>query len=708
MEGKSTRSKTKNNIFSGDTPEMRHFSMNAEVIKGTYKEYSPDTLDREETNNLIHEYFNETQFSATETEQLMIECSSSIANGRAMSSELKEQGLLKRVWGGITGKNRQMRDAINDNVNDALYAQQQILLELSKRQASEMAIIASINHEMHTLYIEINEELAKDKLNIRLLCDEVSQRVSSLERDNEKNINRINQLYEYAVHCPDCDVKISSESVICPYCGHLFAGTQKEFKKDSILVYYRNELKKLIEIVRRNRMNKNQVKDKQEEYLARALDLKKYTDELGIGQHARNKVEQICDEFEKQVKNSTVEIAIVGTVKAGKSMLINALLDCSIAPVDANPETSCLTIFRSGKNKKCFFSIKFYTMEEWNELWNELNVLNNISQVDKTENSRFIAKFKELKAEDYIEKWVGQKDYQKTFDSVEEMRDELSEFIGSTSPIHFFVKEADVVTNTISLPGDVCLVDTPGLHDVEIRSKVTEKYLHTADAVLACTKASELSDTRFVKFVQEVLSKHKDVRTVCIVATQMDAGLTETEYESKKSDFIANKMTPLFDSHKNEKSRINYRTLFFGVTAKMYVLSKEYEDNLIVDSKERMNDFMAMMFHFGFGFKEDYSDFLSEIRNKSGIIELRNSVTKSIVGKARIEHTNKLEDNYNELVARINNLSNHEINKIDDIVESLESDEQDYADKLEQYTLARENLVTILEAITMIKARKGK
>ena len=68
-----------------------------------------------------------------------------------------------------------------------------------------------------------------------------------------------------------------------------------------------------------------------------------------------------------------LQIAIVGTIKAGKSTFINALFEENIASTDVTPETASLTKFRySTKNK---LEVKFYNKAEWDELWESVKNL---------------------------------------------------------------------------------------------------------------------------------------------------------------------------------------------------------------------------------------------------------------------------------------------------------------------------------------------
>ena len=58
----------------------------------------------------------------------------------------------------------------------------------------------------------------------------------------------------------------------------------------------------------------------------------------------------------------------MGTVKAGKSSLINALIGTRLASVDPTPETSILVKYRTTSEGN-YLKINFYTEAQWNKLW---------------------------------------------------------------------------------------------------------------------------------------------------------------------------------------------------------------------------------------------------------------------------------------------------------------------------------------------------
>ena len=89
------------------------------------------------------------------------------------------------------------------------------------------------------------------------------------------------------------------------------------------------------------------------------------------------------------------EIAFVGTIKTGKSTLINALLGHNYASMAVTPETAALTKFRS--SPKDYIRVIFYSRKEWRQLW-----ASRTSGADA-----FIREYNELNADSVKDQWVG-------------------------------------------------------------------------------------------------------------------------------------------------------------------------------------------------------------------------------------------------------------------------------------------------------------
>ncbi|MGX2972422.1 dynamin family protein [Helicobacter sp. T3_23-1059] len=192
---------------------------------------------------------------------------------------------------------------------------------------------------------------------------------------------------------------------------------------------------------------------------------------------------KILDGFINEAENflnqsEYLEIAFVGTIKAGKSTLINALLKAEYASTDVTPETATLTKFRYGK--KAEMKITFYTKKEWEELWEDAIKSGKL----------FKDKYDELGAESYKDKFVGKATITEAFDI-----DSLKKYTSSKNAEHFFVKEVEISYPDFPYQKNLMFVDTPGLDDpVPYRSKITRDYINTAKVVLVCNMVNSMDN----------------------------------------------------------------------------------------------------------------------------------------------------------------------------------------------------------------------
>lgn len=212
--------------------------------------------------------------------------------------------------------------------------------------------------------------------------------------------------------------------------------------------------------------------------------------------------EKICDRiniFLKTCANHEFQIALVGTIKAGKSTLINALLNYELALTNVTPETDALTKFR--KADKDYLEITFYNEVEWKNLWNSATnpikfktdeTDSESENIDDTSNNVFLEDYNKLNADDAKKIWLNHKPEHFDCDDHEDLKQKIAEATSSKSPKHYFVKEVTVGLKDCNLPRDVVLVDTPGLNDViEYRSNITRNYINKANAVFACIKSDK-------------------------------------------------------------------------------------------------------------------------------------------------------------------------------------------------------------------------
>ena len=206
------------------------------------------------------------------------------------------------------------------------------------------------------------------------------------------------------------------------------------------------------------------------------------------------------------------QIAFVGTIKTGKSTLINSLLGHNYASMAVTPETAALTKFRS--SPKDYVRVTFYTSGEWEQLW-----ASRTSGADA-----FMKEYNELNAEQCKNKWVNHAPVYKEIAN-NEIEEELSVWSSSRSAEHYFVKEIEVGISSLSenFPKQVVFVDTPGLSDpVAYRSEITRQYIRKANAVFVCVDAQKVQKDE-IETISSVFSfSSHNKNKVHIIATHWD------------------------------------------------------------------------------------------------------------------------------------------------------------------------------------------
>lgn len=195
--------------------------------------------------------------------------------------------------------------------------------------------------------------------------------------------------------------------------------------------------------------------------------------------------------FGNKCKTNECQIAVVGTVKAGKSMFINAILGEEIASSYPTPETASLTKFRYSEEKD-FVKISFYTDNEWSQLWSDVIEASKTSCRDEDENDDFLSLYEMLGAEKYRLNMLNKEDLIIYPESISELKKIVATYTSAKYPEHFFAKEVEVGLSIFDIPKNVVFVDTPGLNDpVKYRSEISRRYINSASIVLLCISADK-------------------------------------------------------------------------------------------------------------------------------------------------------------------------------------------------------------------------
>lgn len=89
----------------------------------------------------------------------MFESVAALTSSENYSNELASQGILKRFWGGITGKNKALQAEINRNQAVAQYASQQSLQKLAEQNLMSFELITAVNNKLNVSMVEVETEI---------------------------------------------------------------------------------------------------------------------------------------------------------------------------------------------------------------------------------------------------------------------------------------------------------------------------------------------------------------------------------------------------------------------------------------------------------------------------------------------------------------------------------------------------------------------
>ena len=351
---------------------------------------------------------------------------------------------------------------------------------------------------------------------------------------------------------------------------------------------------------------------------------------LDIGSKALNEKREM---FVELCENPEFEIAFVGTIKTGKSTLINALLGHDYTPTDITPETAALTKFRKSDND--YIRIIFYSKEEWEEL-----------KASKSQNAvEYNELYERLGAESVADRWIGHDPIRKEL-SPEEIEKAVAQWTSSKYAEHFFVKEVEMGISSLpdTFPPQVLFVDTPGLFDaVQYRSEIAEKYIRNADAVFFCIDAQrtirEEHDEIQVVFQNSSENKSK----VHIIATHWDKlnKPIEENWKKQKKFFVE-----LFSNRNFFNDEDLAEKNIMHSSAYMYNLCKDFDNN--IDELEMFTRVLGLTRR---GDDDDtIRSFRDEIMRVSNVEKIKTAIEQELVMKYKQLMMERMEKVYQELI----------------------------------------------------------
>ena len=396
----------------------------------------------------------------------------------------------------------------------------------------------------------------------------------ALTRYKRKTENIELMMPSVSTTCGSCGHPIESHQLVCSFCGALSKSFPYELVDFDIEKKCMVEVEELAKIIKESNCN-------DDDWLYQELDdkfrkmkkikniaYKAMKDKGEENAPVYRKIYGLTQKFFSDYRKRRIEIAVVGTVKAGKSSLINALIGTHLASVDPTPETSILVKYRTTSEGN-YLKINFYTEAQWNKLW---STAKNATVFRK--------EYDRLGAENIKYEYLNKPQKYITCSS-EELPRIMMEWSKSDTPKHFFVKEIEVGYQSDTIPHDVFLVDTPGLSDpVRYRSDITRRYIKRSDWILACITGENLSCQPEFNFLSKVISnKGGDVSKIFVVATKKDM-LTNAEGEKKEKEFLI-RLGELYNNDSMAVSR------FAFVAAEVHLMTTQVIQGINLEPEEK-------------------------------------------------------------------------------------------------------------------------
>lgn len=120
-----------------------------------------DVDERKELDQKIDEMIAAHKNNRYEINRLVFESVAALTESENDSQALRSQGIMKRFFGGLTGKNQELRHNIESNLARAQYASQQTLQKLAQQNLMSFELITAVNNKLNTSMVEVEAEINK-------------------------------------------------------------------------------------------------------------------------------------------------------------------------------------------------------------------------------------------------------------------------------------------------------------------------------------------------------------------------------------------------------------------------------------------------------------------------------------------------------------------------------------------------------------------
>lgn len=116
-------------------------------------------VDKREIDEQIDQIIAKHKDNRYEINKLVFESVSALTASENYSNELASRGIVKRFWGGITGKNKQLQSKVDSSLAAAQYASQQTLQKLAEQNLMSFELIAAVNNKLNSSMLAVENEI---------------------------------------------------------------------------------------------------------------------------------------------------------------------------------------------------------------------------------------------------------------------------------------------------------------------------------------------------------------------------------------------------------------------------------------------------------------------------------------------------------------------------------------------------------------------
>ena len=260
-------------------------------------------------------------------------------------------------------------------------------------------------------------------------------------------------------------------------------------------------------------------------------------------------IESLFNEFreggEKLLNDDkTLQIGIVGQVKAGKSSFLNSLFfnGEDVLPKASTPMTAGLTIIEyADKNT---FEVEYFNEKDWGVFVRQDNEYREREQEIRAHNPEASESliWQELKnrtsekvrsAHEMVsacsykaKEKIGKRNDVKEFYDIQDLQEVLEQYVGANGEYTSVVKSLYIKMNDERLQG-LRIVDTPGVNDpVVSRENRTRTFLHSCHGVFLLSASSDFLGSGDIGFLNSRIGG-SGIGTVVLLASKFDSVLQD-------------------------------------------------------------------------------------------------------------------------------------------------------------------------------------